>query len=112
VSRPETEGQVVPFDRRLEDYPEVNASLFDETEADDLRKQWERVQTNFVDEPRKAVEEADGLVTRTIERIADGFSRQRGELEGQWKRGQQISTEDLRVAMQRYRSFFSRLLSI
>lgn len=81
------------------------------SQADDFRGRWERVQTSFVDEPRRAVEEADALVADLMQRLAETFSQERKNLEGQWDRGDDVSTEDLRVALQRYRSFFDRLLS-
>jgi hypothetical protein len=65
----------------------------------------------FVDDPRDAVENADALVAELMQRLADGFARERERLEGQWSRGEDVSTEDLRVVLQRYRSFFRRLLS-
>lgn len=76
-----------------------------------FRRRWEEVQTRFVDEPRGAVEDADGLVANLMQQLADGFAQERERLEAQWGRGEDISTEDLRVALQRYRSFFQRLLS-
>ncbi|MBV9817199.1 MAG: hypothetical protein JOZ07_02470 [Solirubrobacterales bacterium] len=76
-----------------------------------LRRRWDEVQTRFVDEPRAAVEEADGLVANAMQQLADGFAAERERLEAQWDRGEDISTEDLRVALQRYRSFFRRILS-
>jgi hypothetical protein len=69
-------------------------------------------QTDFVDEPRSAVQKADSLVASTMQQLAEAFSRERSDLEQQWDRGDNISTEDLRVAFQRYRSFFRRLLSL
>ena len=77
-----------------------------------LRNQWTDIQAGFVDEPRRAVERADGLVADAIKRLAETFSNERSQLEGQWDRGSDVSTEDLRQALQRYRSFFSRLLSV
>lgn len=77
-----------------------------------LRAQWTDIQAGFVDEPRRAVERADGLVADAIKRLAETFAKERGQLEGQWDRGGDVSTEDLRQALQRYRSFFSRLLSV
>ena len=77
-----------------------------------LRNQWTDIQAGFVDEPRRAVERADGLVADAIKRLAETFSNERTQLEGQWGRGGDVSTEDLRQALQRYRSFFSRLLSV
>jgi hypothetical protein len=76
-----------------------------------LQRQWEEVQTRFVDEPRGAVQEADKLVASVMQQLAEGFAQERERLEAQWGRGEDISTEDLRVALQRYRSFFQRLLS-
>lgn len=86
--------------------------LFPEAELQNLRTNWDRIQTAFVDEPRKAVEQADSLVASTMTRLADVFAQERSKLEGQWGRGDNVSTEDLRVALQRYRSFFHRLLAI
>jgi hypothetical protein len=86
--------------------------LFDVTASDDLRARWTDVQTKFVDEPRSAVQEADALVGDVMERLTDTFTRERRGLEGQWSRGEDVTTEDLRLALQRYRSFFDRLLSL
>ena len=80
--------------------------------VDQLRSQWTDIQAGFVDEPRRAVERADGLVADAIKRLAESFANERSQLEGQWDRGGDVSTEDLRQALQRYRSFFSRLLSV
>ena len=80
-------------------------------EAQNLRSRWDAIQTGFVDEPRRAVEQADSLVAEVMQRLAQIFADERSKLEGQWSRGDNVSTEDLRVALQRYRSFFDRLLS-
>jgi hypothetical protein len=87
-------------------------SLIPNGELDGFRNRWTEVQTGFVDEPRKAVEQADGLVASAMKRLAEVFAEERSNLEKQWDRGDSVSTEDLRVALQRYRSFFHRLLSI
>jgi hypothetical protein len=87
------------------------APLFPEKDADDFRQRWTGVQTGFVDEPRRAVEQADALVADVMSRLADSFAAERGSLEKQWDRGDNVTTEDLRIALQRYRSFFDRLLS-
>jgi hypothetical protein len=89
-----------------------SAPLFPGNELEGLRARWKEIQTAFVDEPRKAVEQADGLVAQAMKRLAEVFAEERNKLEGQWDRGDNVSTEDLRVAFQRYRSFFQRLLSI
>jgi len=81
-------------------------------ELQTLRSRWDSIQTSFVDEPRRAVEQADSLVADMMQRLAQLFADERGKLETQWSRGDNVSTEDLRVALQRYRSFFDRLLSI
>ncbi|HEX7980292.1 MAG TPA: hypothetical protein VF461_16900 [Gemmatimonadaceae bacterium] len=78
----------------------------------ELRTRWTDIQAGFVDEPRRAVEQADALVAEAIKRLAETFANERNQLEGQWDRGGDVSTEDLRQALQRYRSFFSRLLSV
>jgi hypothetical protein len=76
-----------------------------------FQQRWKEIQTRFVDEPRGAVEDADSLVAKLMQQLAEGFAKERERLEAQWGRGEDISTEDLRVALQRYRSFFQRLLS-
>jgi hypothetical protein len=73
---------------------------------------WETIQTGFVDEPRRTVEQADELVAEVMKRLAEGFAAERERLEQQWGRGEDVSTEDLRLALQRYRSFFQRLLDV
>ena len=86
--------------------------LFPANELEELRNRWSAIQTAFVDEPRTAVEQADGLVAAAMKRLAEVFAEERFKLEQQWDRGDNVSTEDLRIALQRYRSFFQRLLSI
>lgn len=88
------------------------APLFSDDAANDLRERWTDVQAGFVDEPRNAVEQADGLVAEVMKRLADSFATERQALEQQWSSGQDASTEDLRIALRRYRSFFDRLLSV
>jgi hypothetical protein len=88
------------------------AALFEDDLLGDFNRRWSDVQAGFVDEPRRAVEQADMLVSDVIQRIADSFGRERAQLEQQWDRGDDVSTEDLRQALRRYRSFFSRLLSL
>src|SRR3954447_1899156 len=80
-------------------------------DSESLQSRWEEIQVRFVDEPRGAGEDADALVATVMQRLAEGFAQERETLEAQWGRGEDISTEDLRVALQRYRSFFRRLLS-
>ena len=86
--------------------------LFANDELGGYRTRWSAIQTGFVDEPRRAVEEADALVAEVMTRLAEVFSDERRQLETQWEKSDQVSTEDLRVAMRRYRFFFERLLSI
>lgn len=88
------------------------APLFPGNELNELRNRWGSVQAAFVDEPRSAVEQADGLVASAMKRLAEVFAEERSKLEQQWDRGDNVSTEDLRIALQRYRTFFHRLLSI
>jgi hypothetical protein len=86
--------------------------LFSPDEAKDLHARWDAIQVGFVDEPRQSVEQADNLVASAIKRLAEIFADERQRLEGQWTRGESVSTEDLRLALRRYRSFFGRLLSV
>lgn len=72
---------------------------------------WDAIQTAFVDEPRRVVEQADGLVAEMMQRLAETFAHERANLERHWDQGGNVSTEELRLALQRYRSFFQRLLS-
>lgn len=87
-------------------------ALFDDAALQEFRGRWTEVQTGFVDEPRRAVQQADALVSDVLARVSDSFTRQHDELEQQWDRAGDVSTEDLRQALQHYRSFFSRLLSL
>jgi hypothetical protein len=100
------------YDAQPADAAGERAALFEPAVSNEFNARWSEVQTGFVDEPRRAVQQADALVSDVISRIADSFSRERAQLEQQWDRGDNVSTEDLRVALQRYRSFFSRLLTL
>jgi hypothetical protein len=86
--------------------------LFSGDEANALRAKWDAVQVGFVDAPRDAVEHADNLVAETMKRLAEVFTAERTKLEAQWNKGEDVSTEGLRLALRRYRSFFGRLLSM
>jgi hypothetical protein len=89
------------------------APLFENTEAEEFRSHWLDIQSRFVDDPRASVKEADELVATVIKSITRSFADKRMSLENQWKSGENnISTEDMRVAIQGYRSFFNRLLSL
>jgi hypothetical protein len=103
-------------DRTDAERPKLNAPsaspLFESSETERFRARWNAIQTQFVDEPRRSVEQADELVAATMKRLAEMFASEREKLEKEWDRGEDISTEDLRIALQRYRSFFDRLLSV
>ena len=88
------------------------AALFHDEESNGFRSRWEAIQTGFVDEPRAAVEQADALVGQVVARLSEVFGEERLKLERHWDRGDGVSTEDLRVVLKRYRSFFDRLLSM
>jgi len=90
--------------RQLDENPLLPAE-----QSEDFTSRWREIQTSFVDEPRESVEKADELVGDMMQRLAAIFSSERERLEGQWDNG--VSTEDLRVALTRYREFFDRLLS-
>lgn len=110
-------------DEQHEDVTEVQTqegARQDETAAEPLlpvedgeafQSRWQDIQVRFVDEPQGAVKDADGLVAELMQRLAGSFAEERGRLETEWERGAEVSTEDLRQALQHYRSFFNRLLS-
>jgi hypothetical protein len=85
--------------------------LLPEEQSERFVTRWREIQAGFVDEPRESVAQADALVADLMQRLAAGFSDEREQLEAQWDRGDDVSTEDLRVALRRYRAFFDRLLS-
>lgn len=86
-------------------------ALFSQGDSTGFRDRWTDIQTGFVDEPRQAVEQADALVAELMKRLAQTFADERAKLEAQWGQGDDVGTEELRIALQRYRSFFERLLS-
>jgi len=90
---------------------DLDAEILPGNEREQLRGTWERIQVLFVDQPREAAQQAHDLVDDVIDRVADRFRQQRDGLTETWTRGDYVSTEDLRIALQRYRSFFNRLLS-
>ena len=86
-------------------------SLLPDDQNDRFRSSWEEIQASFVDRPQEAVEKADALVADVMQRVTASLTKERERLEGQWAQGDDVSTEDLRVALTRYRTFFDRLLS-
>lgn len=87
-----------------------SAALLDREESELFRARWIEIQGKFVDEPRSAVQQADALVSEVIEQITQMFAKEHSSLESQWTQGNDVSTEDLRKALQHYRSFFNRLV--
>ena len=114
----ETDDPTMGLESRQETVdPPVSADstdqvLFADGELSGLRSRWTEVQSAFVDDPRDCVQKADGLVADVVDKLTAGFSEARSRLEEQWGRGEQVSTEDLRVALTRYRDFFERLLAV
>jgi hypothetical protein len=88
------------------------APLFEETEAGQFRTQWLNIQSKFVDNPHQSVREADELVANVLKSVTMSFHQRRTSLEKQWNGGGNASTEDLRLALKSYRSFFERLLTL
>ena len=87
-------------------------ALFEEEEAGKFRTQWLNIQSKFVDNPRESVREADDLVASMLKSVTMSFHNRRSSLEKEWNGGGNVSTEDLRLALKRYRSFFDRLLTL
>jgi hypothetical protein len=108
TSRSEPNGDV-----QADPSPESGTSpLFDQADYNRFQERWKAIQIGFVDAPRQSVEQADTLVAETMTRLAETFAQERGALESQWEEASDVSTEDLRVALKRYRSFFERLLAV
>ncbi len=105
---PPTSGEPVPAPPAGSDW----VSLFSDEERRRLHARWRELQSGFVDDPRDAVARADELVQETIRTLHETFQRERRAFEGIWSGGEEVSTEDLRLAVQRYRSFFERLLAV
>jgi hypothetical protein len=92
--------------------PASGDALFGEQDLSELRTRWIDVQATFVDDPRDCVQRADGLVSSAVEQLTASFASTRSRLEEQWSRGEEASTEDLRLALKQYRDFFDRLLAV
>ena len=105
VSMPETKAPTRNEDDSLE-------PLFSPDAARDFRASWDAVQIGFVDDPKQAVRQADDLVRQVLDDLARSFSNERSALDGSADAASQASTENLRLALRRYRSFFQRLLSL
>ena len=88
----------------------ANGTLLPENENEQLKSRWEEIQASFVDKPQESVEEADALVAELMQKVTYGLTKERERLEKHWAAGDDVSTEDLRVALKRYRTFFDRLL--
>jgi hypothetical protein len=91
---------------------EDSPALFDQDALESFRSRWGTIQTGFVDDPGGAVKQADELVAVVMKRLEEVFANERASLEQAWARGDDVSTEDLRVALRRYRAFFDHLLSV
>ena len=114
----ETGEEVVPQSRvrqaEFESDPDTGAQpqqLLEDDELYAIRAQWKDIQSEFVDEPRTAIQEADALVADLMQRLAQTFAAEREQLESRWSGGEDVYTEDLRQGLRRYRSFFERLLA-
>jgi hypothetical protein len=113
VQKTEEEGVESQGERRETQQAEAGfAPLLPNQEVDQFWDQWNAIQAKFVDNPDTSVEAADSLVAQVMKRLAEIFSQEREQLESQWREGKEVSTETLRLALQRYRSFFHRLLSL
>lgn len=104
-----TEQAAARSDLGVGDQP--HAPLLEDHEMQSILVRWKDIQAEFVDEPRKAVQDADALVAELMQRLAQMFASERGQLESRWAGGNDVSTEDLRHGLRRYRSFFERLLA-
>jgi hypothetical protein len=108
---PHPSAPVSMSDRRERAEATPHDSLLPADRTSGYRARWEGIQSRFVDDPRSSVEQADKLVIEVVQDLQTTFGSERHALEEQWQRGDDIQTEDLRVALQRYRTFFDRLLA-
>jgi hypothetical protein len=86
--------------------------LFVDEAAKKFRSRWLVIQSKFVDDPRDSVKQADDLVADILKNVTMTFADRRISLEKQWNSGDNVSTEDMRQALKRYRAFFERLLTL
>lgn len=111
-----TTAQLAKRSTRAEEYvapvSDAHIAMLPSAETESFRTSWHQIQADFVDSPRESVKKADELVASIIQRVAEVFAAERSKLESDWAEGRDVSTEDLRQALQRYRSFFDRLLSL
>ena len=113
VREPEPVADAVEAEPPGADHESSTAEmLFAADDVSDLRARWAGVQAAFVDNPKECVQKADHLVSDLVEQLTAGFAQARSRLEEQWSRGQEASTEDLRMALMQYREFFDRLLTV
>jgi hypothetical protein len=103
-------GEIITHETPIGTNAGSSVSLLNREESEQFRTRWNEIQGKFVDEPRSAVEKADELVSEVIELITQMFNNEHRSLEAQWNKGNDVSTEDLRIALQRYRSFFNSLV--
>jgi len=89
-----------------------DSPLFSTDDTENFQVEWRALQSEFVDDPREAVQRADELVTQVMQSLADTFAEHKRSLDEQWRQGEQVQTEELRQALKRYRAFFDRLLSV
>jgi hypothetical protein len=111
----EPEGRQRSIDSRESQRPQQRekeqvAGTFADEKWQDFGNRWDAIQSGFVDDPRRTVEQADRLVAEVIAHLSQMFTQERARLEAQWSKGGKAETEDLRVAMQRYREFFKTLI--
>jgi hypothetical protein len=100
-----------PENPQLSAAEQPSATLLSRDFSEDMRSRWETIQAGFVDDPRTSVQDAHELVA-TANKLAESFAQERAKLEREWSKGNNVSTEDLRQGLRRYRAFFHRLLSI
>jgi len=112
VTAVEERTSIVEVTPKVESETAVAGPLLTPEFVQDLRTRWDGIQAGFVDEPRTAVQQADELVAAAIKGLEDSFADARNKLERQWSKGDQVDTEDLRLALRKYRSFFQKLLSV
>ncbi|MFI9235326.1 hypothetical protein [Streptomyces sp. NPDC053079] len=110
-TEPAGEAASRPRETGAETAEDETPELLTAEDQEGFRERWQDIQAQFVDDPREAVHKADALVAEVMQTLATTFARHKQDLEGQWNRGEEVDTEDLRMALRHYRAFFNRLLT-
>jgi hypothetical protein len=87
-------------------------AFFSPNEADGFRARWESIQVGFVDDPRTSVQSAAQLIGDAMKRLSEEVATERRKFETSSRRENGKATEEMRLLLRRYRSFFKHLMEM